>query len=211
MKSTATGRGRLVALLVAGMGAVGGSAALAAPGPSTGRLDVQPAATTTAAGGARSAIPAIPAIPADKAQADRDHAAWVAAHTVTSPAPKPAPATHAAASCPVTLPPAVVHAPEVAAPLEGLVTRQTAGTTGFNGVAYYFDSGADAGDPSQGAIFVLAQGPDPCQGQVSRVARILVPGHHGAVRVVSLTGPVLTFRSADGTVGTLNVASGRLG
>lgn len=207
MKSTATGRGRLVALLVAGIGAVGGTAALAARGPSIAALGVQPAATITAAGGVVSTIPAIPA---DKAQADRDHAAWVAARSSTSPAPKPPPAGRAATSCPVALPPAVVHAPEVAAPLEGLVARQTAGTTGFNGVAYYFDSGADAGDPSQGAVFVLTQGPDPCQGQTSRVTRVLVPGHHGPVTVLSVNGPVLTFRSADGTAGTLDLTSGRL-
>lgn len=161
-------------------------------------------AASGGAGASGGALPPAEQVLAAKAQQDAAHSAWVAQNAVPWRAPKTGPA--APTSCPVALPQPTVHPPMVGGH-DGLATRLSQGATSAAGVAYYFTSGSAARAPGTGALFVLRDGPDPCRGLGSQTRFYTVPGGHGAVSVLQVTGTVLVLRSADGSSQTLDLAT----
>lgn len=97
----------------------------------------------------------------------------------------------------------------VKAPGVRLAQLTTQATVVVGQEQYWLSSGASADNPRQGLIAVVRPVHDACAhpDQRTEAAAYPTPGQHGRVTMTAVDGPVVAFRTADGTTGRFNVVS----
>lgn len=129
------------------------------------------------------------------------------------PAQLPPAAPSLPASCPVQLPAASsIRAADTGVPHVRNLTTQAAVVVGQE--LYELSSGVGINpdgitNTQQGVISVYHPVQDTCahRGQQAEEGVYRTPGQHGAVTLTAIAGPIVQFRTADGTTGSFNVVT----